>query len=124
MKNRGKNTLRTRSRNREIHVSDAEGEDPERGIFETTPEEERTPEERAAFRRLEEKVEEGIASLPAHQKLPALLRWEGHDYQTIADVTGVGLGTTKSRLARAREGLKVKLSRVGVNLSEYLQMKD
>ncbi len=52
---------------------------------------------------LKEKVEEAVQQLPEHHRLVFVLReLEGKTYEEIADITGVNLGTVKSRLNRAR----------------------
>ncbi len=54
-------------------------------------------------RDLREKVEEAVQELPDHhRKIFALREMEGKSYQEIADITGLKLGTVKSRLNRAR----------------------
>ena len=52
-------------------------------------------------------IRKAIDSLPPEQKAVVILRdVEGLSYGEIADITGHKLGTVKSRLARARFGLK------------------
>jgi RNA polymerase sigma-70 factor (ECF subfamily) len=52
---------------------------------------------------LKEKVEEAVAQLPEHHRIVFVLReLEGKTYEEISDITGVNLGTVKSRLNRAR----------------------
>ncbi len=54
-------------------------------------------------RHLKEKVEEAVAQLPEHHRIVFVLReLEGKTYEEISDITGVNLGTVKSRLNRAR----------------------
>jgi RNA polymerase sigma-70 factor (ECF subfamily) len=54
-------------------------------------------------RHLREKVEAAVAELPEHHRVVFVLReLEGKTYEEIADITGVNLGTVKSRLNRAR----------------------
>jgi RNA polymerase sigma-70 factor (ECF subfamily) len=54
-------------------------------------------------RHLKEKVEEAVRQLPEHHRMVFVLReLEGKTYEEIADITGVNLGTVKSRLNRAR----------------------
>ena len=54
-------------------------------------------------RHLKEKVDEAVAQLPEHHRIVFVLReLEGKSYEEIADITGVNLGTVKSRLNRAR----------------------
>ena len=53
------------------------------------------------------RIYEAIDTLPPEQKSVVVLRdIEGLSYDEIADITAFGLGTVKSRLARARETLK------------------
>ncbi|MGE0144710.1 MAG: RNA polymerase sigma factor [Planctomycetota bacterium] len=58
------------------------------------------------------KIEEALATLGPDQRLTFVLReYEGLDYAEIAEVTGVSEGTVKSRLHRAKEALRDRLSR-------------
>jgi RNA polymerase sigma-70 factor (ECF subfamily) len=52
---------------------------------------------------LQRLVEDTVEKLPEHHRLVFRLReLEGKSYEEIADLTGVNLGTVKSRLHRAR----------------------
>jgi RNA polymerase sigma factor (sigma-70 family) len=52
-----------------------------------------------------------IAKLPAAFRTTIVLREiDGLSYEEIADVTGVSIGTVKSRIARARAGLQSQLT--------------
>ena len=52
-------------------------------------------------------VKEAIAKLPNKLKIPLLLKdIEGFSYQEIAETLNCEMGTVKSRIFRAREGLK------------------
>ncbi len=54
-------------------------------------------------RHLREMVENAVRELPEHHRIVFVLReLEGKTYEEIADITGVNLGTVKSRLNRAR----------------------
>jgi RNA polymerase sigma-70 factor (ECF subfamily) len=54
-------------------------------------------------RYLQKIVEETVAELPEHHRLVFKLReLEGKSYEEISEITGVNLGTVKSRLHRAR----------------------
>lgn len=54
-------------------------------------------------RYLQEIVEKTVEELPEHHRLVFKLReLEGKSYEEIAEITGVNLGTVKSRLNRAR----------------------
>ena len=66
----------------------------------------------AAFLEAEEKsyVARAIAALPDKYRAPIILRdIEGRTYEEIADILNLGLGTTKSRISRARGLLREKL---------------
>jgi RNA polymerase sigma-70 factor (ECF subfamily) len=54
-------------------------------------------------RHLREQVERAVAELPEHHRVVFVLReMEGKTYEEISEITGVTLGTVKSRLNRAR----------------------
>ncbi len=55
-------------------------------------------------------VQKAVDALPPDQKTVVTLRdIQGLSYEEIADITGLNLGTVKSRLSRARVGLREKL---------------
>jgi RNA polymerase sigma-70 factor, ECF subfamily len=61
------------------------------------------PDDQYRKRYLEEIVAQTVEELPAHHQLVFRLReLEGKSYEEIAEITGVNLGTVKSRLHRAR----------------------
>jgi len=54
-------------------------------------------------RHLRELVEKAVSQLPEHHRVVFVLReMEGKTYEEISEITGVNLGTVKSRLNRAR----------------------
>jgi len=54
-------------------------------------------------RHLREMVDKAVAQLPEHHRIVFVLReMQGRTYEEIAEITGVNLGTVKSRLNRAR----------------------
>jgi len=54
-------------------------------------------------RHLKDTVEWAVTKLPEHHRIVFVLReLQGKTYEEIADITGVNLGTVKSRLNRAR----------------------
>lgn len=56
------------------------------------------------------RIQEAIDSLPEEQKSVVLLRdLEGFSYDEISSITGIPLGTVKSKLARARQRLRDRL---------------
>ena len=65
------------------------------------------PEERLQVARLGASVLAALARLPEEQRAVVALReWEGLDYEEIAAIEGVPVGTVRSRLARARAALR------------------
>lgn len=61
------------------------------------------PDDQFRKRYLQEIVEQTVELLPEHHQLVFRLReLEGKSYEEIAEITGVNLGTVKSRLHRAR----------------------
>ena len=52
-------------------------------------------------------LQDGIANLSPDQRIVVVLSdVQGFGYQEIADITGISLGTVKSRLSRARARLR------------------
>lgn len=65
------------------------------------------PEEHALRQELNDLIQQGIASLPADQRIVLVLSdVQGYAYQEIAEITDTSLGTVKSRLSRARTKLR------------------
>jgi len=61
------------------------------------------PDELFRKRYLKQMVDQAVTQLPEHHRLVFVLReLEGKTYEEISDITGVNLGTVKSRLNRAR----------------------
>ena len=55
-------------------------------------------------------IAKAIAAVPEKYRVPIILRdVDGHSYEEIAEIMELGLGTTKSRISRARGLLKEKL---------------
>jgi RNA polymerase sigma-70 factor (ECF subfamily) len=62
-------------------------------------------------RAIRERLARALADLPEEFRVAVSLRdVEGLDYRSIARVTGVRVGTVKSRIARGREILRRSLS--------------
>lgn len=65
------------------------------------------------------RIQKAINSLPEDQNKVVVLRdIQGLSYQDISDITGLNLGTVKSRLARGRLELKRKLKPIFNKISE------
>ncbi|NWG16284.1 MAG: sigma-70 family RNA polymerase sigma factor [Chloroflexi bacterium] len=72
-----------------------------------------SPEQAAQQAELRRAIERCIQALQADQRLVLVLSdIEGLSYQEIADSAGVNLGTVKSRLSRARAGVRACLQAV------------
>lgn len=68
------------------------------------------PDDMYRKRYLQQVVEETVEELPEHHRLVFRLReLEGKSYEEIADITGVNLGTVKSRLHRARSSFAQRI---------------
>ena len=64
--------------------------------------------------RLAQDIRSIIEQLPVEQRVVLALReWEGIDYDEIAAIEGIPIGTVRSRLARARESIRAALTRDG-----------
>ena len=68
------------------------------------------PDEHSLYKELDEIITESIKSLPEQLKIAIILReFQGLSYDEIAEVTGCGVGTVKSRISRARSKLQEQL---------------
>lgn len=68
------------------------------------------PEENLTTAEFYEQLQAAIADLPEVFRTTIILREiEGMAYEEIAEITGVSLGTVKSRIARARQRLQIQL---------------
>jgi RNA polymerase sigma-70 factor, ECF subfamily len=110
--NLAKNELRNRSRNPLVlfqSVRDKFADEEERPLdFEDTA---ARPDDAYHKRYLQEAVEEVVGTLPAHHREVFVLReLEGKSYEEIAEITGVNLGTVKSRLNRARASFAERIA--------------
>jgi RNA polymerase sigma-70 factor (ECF subfamily) len=66
--------------------------------------------------RIRPMIEQALAALPAEQREVFLLReYQGIGFKEIAEVTGVNENTVKSRMRYALEGLRKRLSELGVD---------
>jgi len=108
--NLAKNELRNRSRSPLVLFQKLTGnwEDDHRPLqFEDSS---MKPDDLFHKRHLQKLVEETVSELPEHHQLVFRLReLEGKSYEEIADITGVNLGTVKSRLHRARNAFAQRI---------------
>ena len=72
------------------------------------------PGHRARLREIESLIEQALERVsPEHREVLVLRELNGLDYDAIAAVTKCRKGTVKSRLARAREQLRIQLLELG-----------
>lgn len=72
------------------------------------------PDRSARLREIDEMIEEGMALLsPRHREVLVLRELNGLDYNSIAEIVKCRKGTVKSRIARAREQLRLHMERLG-----------
>ncbi|NJD10799.1 MAG: sigma-70 family RNA polymerase sigma factor [Gemmatimonadetes bacterium] len=101
--NLAKNELRNRSRNPLVLFQTIKGNwDTDHRPLEWEDNTYR-PDDLFRKRHLRALVERAVGQLPEHHRMVFVLReLEGKTYEEIAEITGVNLGTVKSRLNRAR----------------------
>jgi len=81
--------------------------------FQNIYKEEDNPERISLSRELNQLIQEKIDLLAPEQKIVFTLReFQGLSYQEIADITGISIGTVKSRLSRARQNLREDLNKI------------
>ncbi|MCK4259858.1 MAG: sigma-70 family RNA polymerase sigma factor [Halanaerobiales bacterium] len=69
-----------------------------------------TPEKISDHRELRNEIQEVINQLPPEQKEVIVLReFQGFSYEEIAEVSGIAVGTVKSRISRARRSIRKNL---------------
>jgi len=84
---------------------DGKLEDPDHSVIMTDHKE--SPEDLALRRDLGKAIQARLDQLPPHQRITVILSdIQELSYEEIAEVTGVSLGTVKSRLSRARARLR------------------
>jgi len=96
---------------RRLHTSSLSARDDSEGQISVPDPRSPAPDQSAENMELGEKIEEALALLGEDQRMVFILReYEGLDYGSISRVTGVSEGTVKSRLHRAKESLRHRLS--------------
>ena len=77
----------------------------------------RRPDRGARVNEIRAVIERGLGMLtPEHREILVLRELNGMDYETIARVMKCRKGTVKSRLARAREQLRLRILELGGDL--------
>ena len=72
------------------------------------------PDRAVRLKEIDEMIEAGLALLsPKHREVLILRELQGMDYSSIAEVVKCRKGTVKSRIARAREQLRLHMERLG-----------
>ncbi len=113
-----KNRLRSRKRSRLVewfraaraHPARPEADEPEFDPADEAP----SPLERLEAADRAEQVRQAVGRLEPNRRLTLLLREvEELSYEEIAEMTGVPVGTVRSRLARAREDLRALMGDFG-----------
>lgn len=108
--NLSKNELRNRSRSPIVlfqKLTNGWDDDHRPLEFEDTS---MRPDDLYRKRHLRRLVEDTVQELPEHHRLVFRLReLEGKSYEEIAEITGVNLGTVKSRLHRARNSFAARI---------------
>ncbi len=96
---------------RRLQTVSLAAKDDDHGDIEPSDETQLAPNEAALNLELGRKIEEALDGLGPDQRLAFVLREDqGLDYGAIAEVMGVSEGTVKSRLHRAKEALRHRLS--------------
>jgi RNA polymerase sigma-70 factor (ECF subfamily) len=114
--------LRAMQRRPTTSIDDLLENDEHSRIFEDPAE---SPEQHAERRELGALIQSGLDTLPADQREVVMLSdVEGMDYEEIAQVTAVSLGTVKSRLSRARAKLRQFFASRGELLPSRYRLSD
>lgn len=120
--NQSYDELRRFKRRDTVSVDELPGAETDDGAALPDPSE--TPEQVAEQHDLQRALQECINGLaPDYKTVLVLCDVQGYDYAAIADVTGVALGTVKSRLSRARAGVRECLSAVQELLPARYRLK-
>ncbi len=102
---------RQSTREHELRARSADGDTYERPVASDAP----TPEQLSERAERRAEIEDVVQNLPAAYRELIVLR-HGHDlnYDEIAEVTGLPLGTVKNRIFRAREVMRQQLVARGI----------
>lgn len=76
----------------------------------SVPDHRQRPDNAARLREVATAIERALRALsPEHREVLLLREMNGMDYETIAEITRCRIGTVKSRIARAREQLRLRM---------------
>jgi RNA polymerase sigma-70 factor (ECF subfamily) len=78
-----------------------------------------TPERQAILNQRRAAIEQAITELPVSYRQVIMLRHVAEmEYEEIAEITGLPMGTVKNRLFRAREAIREKIIQLGIDGTE------
>ncbi|MGE5141137.1 MAG: RNA polymerase sigma factor [Rudaea sp.] len=98
--------LRKKRRQHEISL-DGFGDNPDQPSMDLADPFTESPQDHAERRELDRLIEQGLGRLPFDQRMTLVLAdIEEYSYEQVAEITQANIGTVKSRLARARGGLR------------------
>ncbi len=104
--------IRKRKRRRLVSLTGLFQYDNEEAQDFNPPDEKSLPDENLIESEQSQTIARAIATLPEKYRAPIILRdIEGRSYEEIAQIMELGLGTTKSRISRARGLLREKLQK-------------
>ncbi len=104
--------IRRRKRRRLVSLTGLFQYDNEEAQDFNPPDEKSLPDENLIESEQSQTIARAIATLPEKYRAPIILRdIEGRSYEEIAQIMELGLGTTKSRISRARGLLREKLQK-------------
>lgn len=102
--------IRKRKRRRLLSLTGLFQSDEDSDVDYQPADERRLPDAEIVEDEQSRSIARAIASLPEKYRVPIILRdVEGRSYDEVAAIMDLGLGTTKSRISRARSLLKEKL---------------
>lgn len=101
-----------RKRDKSISFDQPLAEDMEMTLSDVLPSDVETPKDEAITQEFVDRVAQCMEMLNRkHREILVLRNIQNLSYEEIAAVLGISVGTVKSRIARAREGLKEKMGK-------------
>jgi RNA polymerase sigma-70 factor (ECF subfamily) len=102
--------IRRRKRRRLLSLTGLFQSEADKSVEFQPPDERKLADAELMDEERDRQIATAIAALPEKYRVPIILRdIEGRSYDEVAQIMGLGLGTTKSRISRARGLLKEKL---------------